>query len=295
MGERDLAGAWDHATADEAGVGYGVVGRAEGAVGDEAFVAVENAGDGMNLGGLEGFLEAQRREDRREALGEHGFAGAGWADHEDVVATGSGDFEGALGDVLAANVAKIGLILDSFVEEGCAIDDQRLSEDAALGGGVEEFADFEERGDGIDVDAGDDGGLACVGGWDNEVVNAGGACGDGDGQHALYCAEGAVETELADEDEVGDVLDGESAVGSEDADSDGEIEAGAFFFEVSGGEVDGDAGGREIEAGVFDGGADAVARLANSGVGEADGGEVSSWVLMPEKSTSTSMMCASMP
>ena len=70
---------------------------------------VEDAGDGVDLGGFEGFLEAQRREDRGEALGEHGFAGAGRADHEDVVATGGGDFEGALGDVLAADVAEVGV------------------------------------------------------------------------------------------------------------------------------------------------------------------------------------------
>ena len=121
VGEGDFAGAGDHAAADEAGVGDGVVGRAEGAMGDEAVVAVEDAGDGVDLGGLEGFFEAQRREDGGQALGEHGFAGAGRADHEDVVATGGGDFESALGYVLAADVAEVGLVLDGFVEQdgGC--------------------------------------------------------------------------------------------------------------------------------------------------------------------------------
>ena len=97
--------------------------------------------------------------------------------------------------------------------------------------------------------------------------------GDGDGQHALHGAEDAVEAEFADEDEVADVADGEAAVGAEDADGDGEIEAGAFFFEVGGREVDGDAGGRKVEAGVLDGGADAVAALADGGVGQADDAE----------------------
>ena len=68
-------------------------------------------------------------------------------------------------------------------------------------------------------------------------------------------------------------LDGEGAVGAEDADGDGEIEAGAFLLDVGGGEVDGDAGGRKVEAGVPDGGADAVAGFADGGVGEADGAE----------------------
>ena len=88
VGKGDFAGARDHAAADEAGIGDGVVGRTEGAVGDETFVAIQDAGDGMDLGGLEGLLKTQRREDGGEAFGEHGFAGARRPDHKDVVATG---------------------------------------------------------------------------------------------------------------------------------------------------------------------------------------------------------------
>jgi len=202
----------------------------------------------------------------------------GGPDHEDVVATSGGDLEGALGDVLAADVAEVGLVLDGFVEEGGAVDHERLGEDVApglgVGGrGVEQLADLEERDDGIDVDTGDDGGLASVAGWDDEVVDAGGASGDGDGQHALYGAQGAIEAEFADENEVRDVFDGKGAVGTEDADGDGEVEAGALFLEVGGREVDGDAGGREVEAGVLNGRTDAVARLADSRVRESDSGE----------------------
>ena len=297
VGEGDFAGAGDHAAADEAGVGDGVVGRAEGTMRDEAGVFIEDAGDGVDLGGLEGLFKAERGEDGGKALGEHGLAGAGWADHEDVVAPGGGDLQSAFGDVLAADVSEVGVVVGGLAEHLAAVDDERLSEDVALLGGVEELADFKERFDGVDVDAFDDGGLARVGGGDDEVPDAGGAGGDGDGQHALHGAEGAVEAEFADEDEVGDVLDGEAAVGAEDADGDGEVEAGAFFFEVGGGEVDGDAGGWEVEAGVADGGADAVAGLADGGVGEADGGEAAVVCadLTPEKSTSTSMRWASMP
>ena len=116
----DFAGARDHAAADEAGVGDGVVRRAEGALRDEA---------------------ARRRRGRRrrseswwsrapprnaaasridgQALGEHGLARAGRADHEDVVAAGGGDFESALGDVLAADVAEVeGKVLERSFEQG---------------------------------------------------------------------------------------------------------------------------------------------------------------------------------
>ena len=105
--QRDFAGARHDAAADEAGVGDGVVRRAEGALRDQARAGFENAGDGVNLGGFERFFEGERGEDRRQALGEHGFAGAGRADHENVVAAGRGHFKSALGGLLAAHIAEV--------------------------------------------------------------------------------------------------------------------------------------------------------------------------------------------
>ena len=273
VGERDLAGARHHAAADQAGVGDGVVRRAEGPVDDQALLLVEHARDGVDLGGLKRLFKAQRREDRGQALGQHGLAGAGWADHQDVVAAGCGDLKRALGDVLAADVAEVGVVLGSFAEKLLAVDGERLREDVALCGGVEQLADLKQRVDRVDVDAVDDGRLARIGGGDDQVLDACGARRDGNGQHAAHCAQRAIKAKLADQDEVADVLDGESAVGTQDADGDGQVETGALFFEVGGSEVDGDACGREVEAGVLDGGADAVAGFADGGVGQAYGGE----------------------
>ncbi len=70
-----------------------------------------------------------------------------------------------------------------------------------------------------------------------------------------------------------DVVDAQRAVGAEDSEGDGKIEAGAFFFQVGGREVDGDEGGRNEVAGVLDGGAHAVAAFAHRRVGQADGVE----------------------
>ena len=273
MGQGYFTWTGDHAAADEAGVGDGVVRGTEGAVGDEALFFVEDAGYGVDLGGFEGFFKAEWGEDGGQALSEHRLAGAWRADHEDVMATGGGDLEGALGNVLAADVAEVGVILGGFAEEGVAVDGEGLGKDIALRCGVEELADFKKGVYGVDVDAVDDGGLASVGGGDDEVLDASSACGNGDGQHAADGAEGAIESELADEDEVADVFDGEAAVGTDDADGDGEVEAGAFLFEVGGGEVDGDTRGGKIEAGILDSGSDAVAGFADGGVGEANGGE----------------------
>ena len=74
VGQRDLAGARHDAAADEAGVGDGVVRRAEGPLRDQAGAGIEHAGDGVNLGGFERFLEGERGQDGGQALGQHGFA-----------------------------------------------------------------------------------------------------------------------------------------------------------------------------------------------------------------------------
>ena len=141
-------------------------------------------------------------------------------------------------------------------------------------GGVEQIAHIAEGVHGVDVDALDDGSLARVGGGNDEVLDSFGAGGDGDGKHSLHGAQRAVQAELADQQEVGDVLDVQRAVCAENADGNGKVEAGAFLLDVGGREVDGDSGGRNVEAGVADGGAYAVARFAHGGVGQADGGEL---------------------
>jgi len=81
VSQGDFAGTRDDAAADEACVGNGVVRSAEGALGDEPGFGIEDAGDGVDFGGLEGFFEGEGREDRGEAAGEHGFAGAWGSDH----------------------------------------------------------------------------------------------------------------------------------------------------------------------------------------------------------------------
>jgi len=190
------------------------------------------------------------------------------------VATGGGDFESALGGLLAANVGEVeGEVLE-FVKDLSSFDFECGGVNTAVGGLVEKVADLEERFNRIDVDAFDDGGFAGVGFGNDEVFDASLAGGDGDGEHAGDGAKGAVEAELTDEEEVVEVTELEGSIGAEDADGHGKVEAGALFLDVGGGEVDGDVSGGEVEAGVADGGADAVAGFANGGVGEADGVEV---------------------
>jgi len=232
-------------------------------MGDEAVLRVEHSCDRVNFGSLERFFKTQRGEDGGETLGEHRLTRARGADHEDVVATSGCDLKRAFGDVLAANVFEIVGEMLHFVEKAGGIDAQGNGSDSSKCGRVEEVADFEEALDGIDVDALDDGGFSGIAGRDDEVADAAGLGGDGDGKHALDGAESAIEPQFAHKEEVGDFFDVKSTIGSKEADGDGQVEARTFFFEICGGEIDGDAGRWEVEAGVADGGGNTVAALAH--------------------------------
>ena len=80
----------------------------------------------------------------------------------------------------------------------------------------------------------------------------------------------AVERELAHEEAVADLFSGQTAVRSDDAESHGQIESGAFFLDVGRSQVDGDVGGRDVVSAVFQRSADPVAALAHRGIGQAD-------------------------
>ena len=64
---------------DQPGIRYGVMRRAELALYDERAV-IEHSSDAEYLRGLQRLVKAQRRENSENTLGQHSFAGPGWAD-----------------------------------------------------------------------------------------------------------------------------------------------------------------------------------------------------------------------
>ena len=72
--------------------------------------AGERAGDRMDHRDFEQLARRQRRQDRGQARRQHGFAGAGRAAHQEIVAAGRGDFQRALGALLALDVAQVGQV-----------------------------------------------------------------------------------------------------------------------------------------------------------------------------------------
>ena len=90
------------------------------------------------------------------------------------------------------------------------------------------------------------------------------------GESPLDGPDGAVESELADDGEVLDLLRRELAGGDEHADGDRQIEVAGLLAKIGRGQVDDDATGRPIEAEIGEGPLDAVDAFLHGGFGEAD-------------------------
>lgn len=139
---------------------------------------------------------------------------------------------------------------------------------------ADEFDRAAQVRDAVNVHARDDRRLVRVLFGQQERLDASVARPDGDGQRALDRAHATVERKLSDGEHVRQAFEfAEIAVRAEDAERDGEVEARALFAHVGGREVDRRLVEREEEAAVVDGGADALARLANGGIGQTDDGD----------------------
>ena len=232
VGEGDFArGGFGAATDDGDGRG-GVVRGAEGAGADDA---VAEAGEGVDLGDLDLFGGSEGREQGEGGAGEEGLAGAGWAGDEEVVVAGDSDDEGALGGGLAADLGEgkgVGPCFGIFYNTWLGAGEGLL---------VLEVADELTEVAGADqLDAGDEGGLGEVVEGEINRGEAEVAGGFDDVDDAADGAEVAVQGEFPDEGGAFN-LGGVDLFGEEEeGEGDGEIEVGAVFTEVGGGEVDGD-------------------------------------------------------
>ena len=110
VSQRRLARLRRVGAADEAGGRDRVVGRAERTLGDQARAPAE-PGDRLDARDLDRLVGAERRQDRRQAPGDHRLAGARRALQEQVVSAGGGDLEPEDEPVVAADVREVGDLL----------------------------------------------------------------------------------------------------------------------------------------------------------------------------------------
>jgi len=248
-----------------------VVGGAKRARADQAAAIFKYASDAVNARGFDGFFERHRRKNGGNTFGEHGFASAGRPDEENVVTAGAGHFESALGGLLAVNIAKVDRVLRGFAEQLLGIDANGLEGFR----GIDEVDGLGEGFEGEDINALDDGGFAGVGFGNGQRLETDFARGEGGGEGAANGANAAVERKLAEKHALVEHFAEEVAHAADQAESHGEIEGGAFFADVGGGEIDGDAlAVGKFEAAIAQRGFDTLAAFFHGVVGQADDVEV---------------------
>ena len=64
----------------------------------------------MNLGRFQSLLQRQGRQNGGESFGQHGFARTRWANHNNVVTPGSGNFQCPLDVFLPLYVREINIV-----------------------------------------------------------------------------------------------------------------------------------------------------------------------------------------
>ena len=249
--------------ADQSRVGNGVMRRAKRPVMQKAAASPQNAGDAVDLGGLDGLGEGQRRQGSRETLGQHRLPGTGRADHQDVVRTGGRHFQRPFGHGLAPDVAKI--------ERGACFHGQAVS----IRPGGNEVIRTGQHGNGfrqafhaVHVHSLDDGRLARIFHRDDQVGDAVLAGAHRYGQCAANGAEGAIERQFAHQD----VAVERAGVShrAQNAERHGQVEACALLAYVGGSQVDGDALIGITESGIDECGLDALAAFADRHIGHTN-------------------------
>ena len=176
-----------------------MVGRAEGPLGCE--LAVSDAGRAVDLGDLERLLEARRRQDARQPPREHRLAGAGRADHQQVVAPRRGDLEGALGVLLTADVGKIRAVGPRLGRIG-----NRRAGRLRRPAPVEQIREPRERRDRAHLDSLHQRRLGRVGLRNEQAAVSRAAGAERGGQRAAHRAELAAQRQLTDQGAVLELL-----------------------------------------------------------------------------------------
>src|SRR5579863_8797970 len=101
----------------------------------------------MDLGRLQRLLQAERSKNGRQPLGQHGFARSWRSDHQDVVATGSGYLQSALGSLLPTNIFEVERETMLLIEKMTRVHMKRLGMDAAIRGRIQKFTYLDKRPD----------------------------------------------------------------------------------------------------------------------------------------------------
>ena len=107
VGQAHLAGAGNGPAAHDGGGADAVMRAAEGALFYQPRAAAQKPGHRVDGAGFQRFLVGQRRQNPRQALGQHGFAGARRADKQQIVPARGGNLHRPACLALAAHIGHI--------------------------------------------------------------------------------------------------------------------------------------------------------------------------------------------
>ena len=83
-------------------------GARKGRCADERDVGGQLVGDRVDAGDVQRFVDGHARQDAGQGARQQGLASAGRADHEDVMPTSGGHFQGTLDVFLTLDLAEVG-------------------------------------------------------------------------------------------------------------------------------------------------------------------------------------------
>ena len=239
MGERDLAGPHPQAAAHQRRHAGGMMRAAERALVGER-PALDLARDRSHHGDFEQFGRRQRRQDGGQPRRQHGLAGTGRADQQQVMAAGGRDLERPLGALLALDVLEI----DAGIVRRA---DFRLRARQQLRA-AEMIGELDERARRHDLHLGArPGGFRAASGRADEALLA--RIGPDRGrQHAGDRRDRAVEAELAQHGAARQRIGRNGADLRHQAERDRQIVVAAFLRQVGRRQIDGDAPRRQRQA-----------------------------------------------
>src|SRR5581483_7457707 len=224
----------------------------------------ENARYAVNLGGLQRLFKGEGRQDGGHALGQHGFAGAGRPNHENVVSASASNLERSLGGLLPPNVFEVDQESLGVAQQRVAIHLKRSDSVS----GIHEMDDVEQGANGKNLHPANHGGLARIEFRHNQTRDFLSPCLDGDRQCAAHATDPTVEGQFTHEKTVTNLLLIEPSVSPQDAESHRQVETRTFFADIGGSQVDRDLSGRDIVATILERRTNTVAALAHRRVGK---------------------------
>ena len=265
MGKRRLARAGADAAADHRRHRGGMMRGAEGPAGGQLAVR-KRAGDRGDHRHFQELGRRQGRQERGEPRRQHRLAGAGRADHEEMMAAGGGDLERALGRLLALDVGEIRQRPDR-------IDHARLGPRQDLGA-AEMIGDRDQAARGEDRHGAARPGRLRAAGQRTDQAAAERVGRDRRRQRAGDRCDGAVERQFADRDEVAELVARQRAERRHQGKRDRQVVVAAFLGQVGRGEIDDDPLVRQRQAAGMERRRYPVAALVHGLVRQADNAEI---------------------